>query len=382
VNASPGDRDLVRKTLAVVFLLLLIGTTFWILRPLMPAILWSSAIVVSTWPNLIWLEQRLPGRRGVAAAVLTLLLVVLLLAPLFLGILAVLQHTEQVTDFVASLPTRTLPPPPAWIARIPLVGDRLAAAWQEIVAAGGEGLVARLTPYANDLLSWFITQLGGIGRVLMHFVFTAIGVIFLYLHGDKIGARVERFAVRLAGTEGKSAIQLAAQATRSVALGVLVTAIIQALLAGLGLWAAGVPGAGILTMLMIVTGLAHLGPVPILLGSTAWLFWQGHTAWAIALLVWTVFVSVIDNVLRPYFIRLGADLPMMLVFVGVLGGLIAFGVVGLFIGPVVLAVIYRMEEAWVTGEDPATTPGNSLSVPVAADRDAKAKPTPATARKR
>ena len=144
---------------------------------------------------------------------------------------------------------------------------------------------------------------------------------------------------------------LAAQATRSVALGVILTALAQALLAALGLLVAGVPSVGVLTVLMIVTGLAQLGPMPVLLPAVAWLYWQGDVGWGTALLVWSGFVGVIDNWLRPALIRRGADLPMMLVFVGVIGGLVAFGVVGLFIGPVVLAVAYRLFDAWVGREE-------------------------------
>jgi predicted PurR-regulated permease PerM len=182
---------------------------------------------------------------------------------------------------------------------------------------------------------------------MFHVVMTVIGVVFLYRYGDQVGARVRGFAQRIAGAQGENAVRLAAQATRSVAVGVLVTAIAQALLAALGLVIAGVPSAGVLTVLMILTGLAQVGPTPVLVPAVAWLFWQGAIGWGIALLAWTAFVGVIDNVMRPYLIRMGADLPLMLVFVGVIGGLFTFGVVGLFIGPVVLAVAYRLLEDWV-----------------------------------
>jgi predicted PurR-regulated permease PerM len=193
--------------------------------------------------------------------------------------------------------------------------------------------------------------------VLLQFALTVIGVVFLYRYGETIGGRVRRFARRLAGSYGEDAVILAAQTTRSVALGVLLTAIIQALLAALGLLVAKVPAVGILTVLMIVTGVAQLGPMPVLLPAVAWLYWSGDTFWGTALLVWSGFVGVIDNVMRPAFIRRGVGLSMMLVFVGVIGGLAAFGVVGLFIGPVVLAVAYRLLEAWVAREDPGPASG-------------------------
>jgi predicted PurR-regulated permease PerM len=132
-----------------------------------------------------------------------------------------------------------------------------------------------------------------------------------------------------------------------VALAVLLTAMIQAALAGIGLFVAGVPFAAALTALMFVLGMAQIGGLPVLACAVIWLYWRGDTGWATALLVWSVFVGTIDNVLRPFLIRKGADLPLLLIFAGVTGGLVAFGVVGIFVGPVVLAVAFRLLEAWI-----------------------------------
>jgi predicted PurR-regulated permease PerM len=347
-----ADNEVVRTALGIVFLFLLLGTAFWILRPLLPAIVWSAAIVVATWPLLIGLEKRLPGGRTLAAAVLTILLTLLLLLPIFLGVMGILDNAERITEGVHSLSTTRLPEPPKFLERLPFLGERVAQTWRQIAAEGGQGVLVRLTPYADRVTQWLLSQLGSAGKAVFHIVMTLIGVVFLYRHGETIGARVRRFASRLAGDHGVNAVYLAAQATRSVALGVLVTAIVQALLAGLGLAVAGVPSAGLLTVLMIVTGLAQLGPMPVLLPGVAWLYWQGEVGWGTGLLVWSGLVGTIDNVLRPFLMSRGANLPLMLVFVGVIGGLFAFGVVGLFIGPVVLAVAYRLSEDWMTRQPP------------------------------
>jgi predicted PurR-regulated permease PerM len=331
-----------------------------------PAILWSSAIVVSTWPILIWLESRMGGRRTLAAAVLTVLLTVLLLLPFFFGVLGILNNADRISEGVQSLSKATLPDPPGWLARVPFVGERIASAWRQTAAEGGEALLARLGPYADRVLAWLLAQLGDAGRFLFHIAMTLIGVVFLYRNGERVGEGVRHFAVRIAGAYGQNAVVLAAQATRSVALGVLLTSLIQALLAAVGLLVAGVPWVGILTLLMIVSGLAQLGPTPILVPAVAWLYWQGAVAWGTALLGWTVFVTVIDNVIRPFLIRRGADLPLMLIFVGVIGGLFAFGVVGLFIGPVVLAVAYRLVQDWVartSTRDAAQAPTTPVEQP-------------------
>jgi len=139
-----------------------------------------------------------------------------------------------------------------------------------------------------------------------------------------------------------------------VALGVVVTALVQALLGGVGLVVAGVPLAGFLTAVMFVLAVAQIGAGPVLIIATIWLYWKVDTTTATIFLVWAVFVGTIDNVLRPFLIKSGADLPLLLIFAGVIGGLLAFGVVGLFVGPVVLAVAYTEVVAWVQDVDTST----------------------------
>ena len=145
------------------------------------------------------------------------------------------------------------------------------------------------------------------------------------------------------------------KAIRGVALGVGVTAIVQSVLGGLGLALAGVPFAGPLTALMLVLCIAQVGPVPVLLVACGWLWWTGEVGWAIGLLVWSAVVGTLDNVLRPALIRRGADLPLLLIFAGVIGGLIGFGLVGIFAGPVLLAVTYTLLKAWLAEEGPAVS---------------------------
>ena len=164
---------------------------------------------------------------------------------------------------------------------------------------------------------------------------------------------VRRFARRLAGDRGENSVILAGQAIRAVALGVVVTAIIQTAAAGLGLFVAGIPYAGLLTAVIFILCIAQLGPILVLAPAVAWLYWTGDATWGTVLLIWTVLVGALDNVLRPILIRRGADLPLLLIFAGVIGGLVGFGIIGLFVGPVVLAVTYRLLESWVADIDRA-----------------------------
>jgi predicted PurR-regulated permease PerM len=162
---------------------------------------------------------------------------------------------------------------------------------------------------------------------------------------------MRQFGNRLAPVRGDHAVVLAGQAIRGVAMGVVITALAQSLLGGIGLAIAGVPFATVLTAVMFMLCIAQLGPVLVLLPAVGWLYWSDMTGWATFLLVWTMVVGTIDNVLRPFLIKQGADLPLLLIFAGVIGGLLSFGLVGIFVGPVVLAVAFTLVDAWVEEEN-------------------------------
>ena len=226
----------------------------------------------------------------------------------------------------------------------------IASAWYDLAASAPEELAQKIAPYAKELAHWFVKEVGSFGVMTGQFLLTVIIAAIFYARGEVAAAAVRRFGQRLAGTRGELAVDLAAQAIRGVALGVVVASIVQAGLAGVGLLAAGVPFAAILTAIMFILGLAQIGAVPVLLCAIAWLYWKGDVGWATALIIWTIILSGLDHVLRPLLIKMGADLPLLLVFAGVIGGLIAFGLVGIFIGPVVLAVGYTLLAAWMQEE--------------------------------
>jgi predicted PurR-regulated permease PerM len=237
------------------------------------------------------------------------------------------------------------------VSGIPLAGRRLALAWQQLADAGREGLSARLAPYAAEAAGWFVRQAGSVGRVIVEVLLTVVISAILYSTGESAALAVRRFARRLAGPQGDDVAVLAARAVRGVALGVVVTALAQSLLAGIGLAVAGVPAVSVLTAVIFMLCIAQLGPLLVLLPVVVWLYWSDQALWGTLLLVWTVLVGTMDNFVRPVLIRKGADLPLLLIFAGVIGGLIAFGVIGLFIGPVVLAVTYTLLGAWVNAEE-------------------------------
>jgi predicted PurR-regulated permease PerM len=288
---------------------------------------------------------------------MTLALLVILMLPLAAGTAAVIDNAAHIAGWVKSATAMTFPPPPPWVETVPLVGKGLAAQWQSMTNATSEELAARHAGQARFLVDWFIARLGGFGRMVVQFLLTVVIAAILYAAGETAARGVRRFAARLAGERGEAVVGLAGQAIRAVALGVVVTAIVQSALGGIGLGVAGVPFALVLTLVMFFLGVCQIGPLPVLLGAIVWLYyWRGDAFWGTALLVWAVPVGLLDNVLRPMLIRRGANLSMLLILPGVVGGLLAFGIIGLFVGPVVLAVTYTLLSDWVTHGEQASRP--------------------------
>jgi predicted PurR-regulated permease PerM len=192
-----------------------------------------------------------------------------------------------------------------------------------------------------------------VGGTVVQFLLVVVLSAILYANGEDAAAGVRGFGRRIAGARGESAIVLAGQAIRGVALGVGATAVVQTFLGSLGLLLAGVPFVALLSAVILLLCIAQLGPALVLLPAVAWLYWRGEATWATILLVWAVMVQALDNILRPVLIKRGADLPLLLIFAGVVGGLLGFGLVGIFVGPVVLAVAYTLLEAWVNEQPPS-----------------------------
>ena len=202
--------------------------------------------------------------------------------------------------------------------------------------------------------------------MLLHFLLTVVVTAILYATGETAATGVRRFGRRLAGEQGENSVLLSGQAIRAVALGVVVTAIVQSTAAGIGLAVSGIPYAAVFTAIIFMLCIAQIGPVLVLAPAVAWLYWSGDAVWGTVLLVWTILVGALDNVLRPILIKRGADLPLLLIFAGVIGGLVGFGIIGLFVGPVVLAVTYRLLESWIAEIDREASDTAGTPAPVAA----------------
>jgi predicted PurR-regulated permease PerM len=340
--------DLFPRIFQVLALAALIATSLWIVHPFLVALIWATTVAIATWPVLLRVQTALAGKRTLAVALMTIALSSVFLIPLYFAITIVAANVERLSDLPKSLSTIALAGPPSWLRAIPIVGSRVAVRWQELASAGPAEISERLTPLIHSLGLWFLTQTGNFGVLFLQFMLTVVIAAILYAKGEIAVDGVLRFARRLAGAEGQKVVILAAQAVRGVALGIVITAVVQTLLAGIGLRIAGVPFPGLLTALMFILAIAQIGPGPVLIGAVIWVYNESGPLWGTCLLIWSVFCSTFDNFMRPLLIKRGADLPLLLVFAGVIGGLFSFGVIGLFIGPVVLAVAYTLLTDWVS----------------------------------
>ena len=344
---NPQGREVGRIVLTVLVIGGLMAATFWILRPFLGAIIWATMIVVATWPVMLGVQRRLGGRRWAAVSVMSVILLLVLVVPLSAAIGTIVVHAGDIVEWAKGLREFQLPPAPAWLADVPL-GERMATAWNDLAAQGVDVLRERVQPYAGKLTGWFVSQVGSFGAVFIQFLLTVVAAAVLYAHGEEAADWMMRFGARLGAERGEAAVRLSGQAIRGVARGVVVTALVQALIGGIGLAIAGVPFATVLTAIMFLLAVAQIGAVPILLLATIWLFWSGSTGMGVFLVVVTVVAGTLDNVLRPWLIKQGAaELPLLLIFIGVIGGLIAFGLIGIFIGPLVLAVTHTLLRAWL-----------------------------------
>jgi len=339
--------DLTKITFSVLTIVALIASSFWILRPFLGAAIWAVMVVVATWPALLWFEARLWRRRGLAVVVMVLILLLVFVLPLTLAISTIASNADEVVTWFRSLIADGPPGLPDWVGRLPFVGPKLVEAWNELIASGVSGVEAKVTPYARQVTTWLFSQAGVVGALTLQFLLTVAIAGVIYAQGENAATEVRRFGRRLGGPRGEDAVILAGKAIRGVALGVGVTAIVQAVVGGIGLAIAGVPFAALLTAVMFMLCIVQIGPTLVLAPAAAWVFWHGDTGWGVFLGVWTLIVGTMDNFLRPMLIKRGADLPLLLIFAGVIGGLLGFGLVGIFVGPVMLAVSYTLINAWL-----------------------------------
>ncbi|WP_158258309.1 AI-2E family transporter [Rhodopila globiformis] len=347
--AAPDGAGMVTLIERSIVLLLVVGLLVGVaavLRPFTTAILFGTTLAIAAWR----LRQALIARglpRGLAAAILLLLALLVVALPVLAVAPAMTSQLgsgiQRVQAYFATAPER-----PAWFAGVPLLGARLARVWDEVARAGGN-LHAMLEPYSGTLQQTLLTAAQALADSVLQVVLSLVVATMLWTTGDRLAEELRDIFRRLGGVTAEATLDAVAGAVRGVALGVIGTAMIQAALLAFGLAVAGVPGAATLGFVGLLLAISQVGgPLLILIwgGAAWWLFGQDHGGWGVFMIAWGVLVSTIDNFLKPWLIGLGVHMPMSLTILGVFGGFVAFGFLGLFIGPALLAAALILLRSW------------------------------------
>jgi len=340
------------NTLTLVVLAFLIVGCFLVLQPFLSAIVWAAILCATVWPLFVHLKRWLRGRSGLAALAIVLLITVTMLAPFVIVGVTIAENADRVSEAIRTAIENGPPEPPAWVSGLPLVGERIADTWSTFAHDTTKVLdLARqyLEPARKILVASGSTALGGILQLAL-----SIFIAYFFLRdGDAVIGRVHAAIDRIAGERGHRLARIASVTVRGVVIGILGTALAQGVLMAIGLWMAGVKAAPLLGFVTFFLSPVPVGPPLVWIPVGIFLINQGQTGWGIFVLLWGLLVvSSVDNFLKPMLISRGSDLPFVLVLIGVLGGAVAFGFIGVFLGPVLIAVGYALLKEWAAGAAP------------------------------
>jgi predicted PurR-regulated permease PerM len=341
-------RSRLEQNLGWLLLALLLGGCLLVMRPFASALLWAVVLSFSTWPLHRRLVNLLGGRRTLAAALMTLGMVLVMLLPFVIVGVTLADNVRELTVATWRWLDAGPPDPPAWLAKVPVVGPSASENWQAL-AGDSTKLLEQAKRFIEPVSSWLLKAGLAVGTGLAQLALSILITFFLLRDGLAVAERLNASVGRIAGERGKHLLEVAGNTVRGVVYGILGTALAQAVVAGIGFLIAGVPGAGLLALLTFFFSVVPVvGTGLVWLPAAGWLFHQGATGWGIFMLVWGMGVANIDNVVKPWLISQGSAMPFILVFFGVLGGALTFGFIGVFIGPTLLAVGYRLVEEWVS----------------------------------
>jgi predicted PurR-regulated permease PerM len=329
----------------------LIVACFLIIRPFMAAMLFAAILCLSTWPAFRWVRDRLGGRNALAALLFVLAMLLAIALPVALAGFSLVSHSSEVIDFVRGLIDRGPFELPAWLTGLPFVGATLDEYWHSLVGSREEivALARRLAEPAKGLL---VAAGSAAGEGLLYILIAIFMAFFFYRDGEAAGRMVRDGMARLAGGEQGAAVLATAQsAIKGVVYGLIGTGLAQALVALVGFAIAGVPGAVTLAALTFVLSFIPMGPALLWGGAAAWLYSNGETGWAIFMVAYGFLViSSVDNFIKPILMSRAGNLSMLLVVLGVFGGAVAFGFIGIFVGPTLLAVAWSLLNAWLKAQ--------------------------------
>jgi predicted PurR-regulated permease PerM len=341
-----ASENRIERTVGLVMLAVLAIGCLLVLRPFFTAVSFALILVIATWPAFEGLRRLLGGRRTLAALLMITLATLVFVVPPALVASRIDYNVAGAVRLVSDVAQHRLPPPPAWVAEINIIGPELSTRWQAL--ASGEPEAAERV---QAFVAWARQQLIGaglsLGNAVVQLILAILTAFFLYRDGAAVRRSLVMAGQRIAGDEAPRLLRVASATINGVVYGVLGTALAQALLLLIGLWITGIPAALLLGLVLFVLSLIPFGPVLIIGPAAVWLYLSGEAGWMVFIVVWSIAAGILtDNVLKPWLISRGSDLPLMLILFGVIGGAVTFGFLGLFLGPTLLAVGYELIREW------------------------------------
>ncbi len=355
-------RSKLEQNLGWAVLALLFAGCLWVLLPFVSALLWAVVLSYSLWPLYRRLLKVVGGRRTVAALLLALGMVCLILLPFVIAGATLADNVKELSVATRRWLDAGPPDAPGWLAKVPMIGGAATDQWRALAGDSAklfEGAKRLVEPLGSGVLKAGLK----LGSGLLQLALSILITFFLLRDGLAIAERMNASVGRIGGERGQHLLAVAGSTVRGVVYGILGTALVQAVTAGIGLAVAGVPGAGLLALLVFPMSVVPAGPVMIMLPAALWLFHEGASGWGVFMLFWGLMVSTVDNFVRPWLISQGSDMPLILILFGVVGGALAFGFIGVFIGPTLLAVGRRIVAEWTATHQVALAEPANMPVP-------------------
>jgi predicted PurR-regulated permease PerM len=354
-----SGEDLIQLAIRLGLLAFLVYWTFVLIRPFVPILAWSIVLAVALYPVFDLLSKLLGGRPRLAAAILTVINLGIVIGPAtWLGLSAV----EGVKDFAANLSAGNLvvPSPPDGVKNWPLIGPQLFELWNQ-ASNNIRAALREVAPHLKPLAGTMLGLVGNVGVGTLKFLLSVALAGFLFPYGPQLVAAGRGFLYRIVPEQSEHFLELAGTTIRAVSQGVIGIAIIQSLLAGIGFKLAGIPGAGLLAFVVMILTIVQIGAAIVLVPVIIWIWIDKDFTTALLMTVFLCIVGILDNILKPLVMGRGLTTPTLVIFVGVIGGTLAHGIVGLFIGPIILSVAWELTVAWIRTDRADATLPNELS---------------------
>ncbi len=342
-----GD-EITQLALRLVLLAFLVYWSFVLVRPFIPILVWSMVLTVALYPPYDWLSVRLGDRPKLAAATITAVNLAIIIGPVTWIGFGLVDGLQGLAGQLGA-GTLAIPSPPDGVKDWPIVGTQIYALW-DYASTNLRAALRELAPHLKPLAGPVVAFAGSAGFGTLKFVAAVAISGFLFHYGPRLVAAIKRIQARLVTPRSQDFVALAGLTIRTVAQGVIGVAVLQALLAGIGLKLGGVPHAGVLAFAVLILAILQIGSAVVLIPVIIWIWATRDFAVALPLTIYLLIVGLADNILKPILMGRGLSTPMPVIFIGVLGGMLAHGIVGLFVGPIILAVTWELIMAWIREE--------------------------------